>query len=96
VNVGFHPAAGSELQAAANYYESRVPGLGGDFLIEIEGACSRLSELPLAGSPLDAEHRRFGLRRFPFGLIYRITSSGVQIIAVAHRRRRPGYWRQRK
>ena len=50
MNVGFHPAAGSELQAAANYYESRVPGLGGDFLIEIEAACSRLSELPLEGS----------------------------------------------
>jgi len=70
--------------------------LAATLLTEIEAACSRLSELRAAGSPLDAEHRRFGLRRFPFGLIYRITSSGVQIIAVAHRRRRPGYWRQRK
>jgi toxin ParE1/3/4 len=96
VNVEFHPAADSELRAAANYYESRVPGLGNDFLTEVEAARFRLSEIQAAGSRLDAEHRRVGLRRFPFGLIYRITSAGVQIVAVAHRRRRPGYWRQRK
>ena len=96
MKVEFHAAADSELRAAANYYESRVPGLGDEFLTEVEAACSRVGEVQAVGSRLDTEHRRFGLRRFPFGLIYRITSAGVQIVAVAHRRRRPGYWRERK
>jgi hypothetical protein len=71
-------------------------GLGDNFLTEVEAACSCLSELQAVGSRLDAEHRRLGLRRFPFGLTYRTTSAGVQIVVVAHRRRRWGYWQRRK
>ena len=52
--------------------------------------CRRLSEYKSLGPKLDPEHRRLGLRRFPFALIYRLKSSKVQIVAVAHRRRRPG------
>jgi plasmid stabilization system protein ParE len=96
VKVEFHPDADSELRAAATYYEDHVPGLGDEFLAEVERACSSLSERQSLGPRLDVEHRRFSLRRFPFGLIYRLKASKVQIVAVAHRRRRPGYWRQRK
>ena len=96
MKVEFHPAADSELRAAASYYEGRVSGLGEEFLLDVERACLRLSEHQALGPSLDADHRRLALRRFPFGLIYRLSSSKVQIVAVAHRRRRPGYWRQRK
>jgi toxin ParE1/3/4 len=95
VKVEFHPAADSELRAAANYYEDRVSGLGDEFLADVERACLRLSEHQALGPRLDSDHRRLALRRFPFGLIYRLSSSKVQIVAVAHRRKRPGYWRQR-
>lgn len=96
MKVEFHPTADSELRAAARYYDKRVSGLGAEFLADVERACLRLSELHALGPRLDADHRRLALRRFPFGLIYRLSSSKVQIVAVAHRRRRPGYWRQRK
>lgn len=96
MKVEFHPAADAELRATAIDYEGRLPGLGSEFLVEVESVCSRLSEHQALGPKLDAEHRRLGLRRFPFGLIYRVKSSKVQIVAVAHRRRRPGYWRGRK
>jgi toxin ParE1/3/4 len=96
VKVEFHPAADAELRGAASYYEDRVPGLGDEFLAEVESACLRLSEHQALGPRLDANHRRLALRRFPFGLIYRLSSSKVQIVAVAHRRRRPGYWKQRQ
>ena len=96
MKVEFHPAADAELRASVLYYEARLTGLGNEFLIEVESVCSRLSEHQSLGPRLDAEHRRLGLRRFPFGLIYRVTSSKVQIVAVAHRRRLPGYWRGRK
>ena len=40
MNVEFHPAADAELRAAAAFYEARVPGLGDDFLKEVERVCS--------------------------------------------------------
>jgi toxin ParE1/3/4 len=95
VNIEFHPAADAELRAAAALYEVRVTGLGSDFLTEVERVCSRISEHQALGPKLDGVHRRVSLRRFPFGLIYRVSGSKIQIVAVAHRRRRHGYWRQR-
>ena len=96
MKVEFHRAAAEELRAAAIFYEDRVPGLGEQFLTEVEHACSRVGEHQALGPRLDPQHRRLGLRRFPFALIYRITTSKVQIVAVAHDRRKPGYWKQRK
>ena len=68
--------------------------LGADFLAEVEKACLRLGEHQALGPRLDADHRRLALRRFPFGLIYRLRFSKAQIVPVAHRRRRPGHWMQ--
>jgi plasmid stabilization system protein ParE len=96
VKVEFHRAADSELRAAATYYEECAPGLGEQFLVEVESACARLSEHQSLGPRVDPEHRRLTLRRFPFALVYRVKSSNVQIVAVAHKRRRPGYWKQRE
>jgi hypothetical protein len=39
--------------------------------------------------------RRVPVRRFPFFVIYRERDEDLQIIAVAHQSRRPGYWRSR-
>jgi hypothetical protein len=36
------------------------------------------------------------LRRFPFGLVYRVDGSRLRIVALAHRRQRPRYWASRK
>jgi ParE toxin of type II toxin-antitoxin system, parDE len=69
VKVEFHPAADSELRAAASYYEDHLSGLGDEFLADVERACWRLSEHHALGPRLDADHRRLALRRFPFGLI---------------------------
>ena len=65
MKVEFHPAADSELRAAAKYYNDRVSGLGAEFLAEVEKACLRLGEHQALGPRLDADHRRLALRRFP-------------------------------
>ena len=77
MKVEFHPAADSELRAAAKYYNDRVSGLGAEFLAEVEKACLRLGEHQALGPRLDGDHRRLALRRFPFGLIYRLRPSKV-------------------
>ena len=75
MKVEFHPAADTEMRKEATSYENLLPGLGEAFLVEIERVCSLLSDHQALGPKLDAEHRRFPLRRFPFGLIYRVESS---------------------
>ena len=54
MKVEFHPAADSELRAAAKYYNDRVSGLGAEFLAEVEKACLRLGEHQALGPRLDA------------------------------------------
>lgn len=92
----FHPAAEQEIAAALKVGEERGFGLGRELVQEIRRVSSFLCNLPHAGEPLDSRHRRFPLRKFPFGLIYRIDGDLLKILAVAHRRQRPGYWRSRK
>jgi len=95
VRATFHPAAAQELTAAAQGYEQRAAGLGREFNAEAKRAAALLCQTPLIGEPLDPTHRRFPLRRFPFALIFRVDGDALRIVAVAHRRRRPNYWRGR-
>ena len=91
----FHPEAEQELVEAAAYYERNVTGLGERFGDEVHQAIERLLEYPELGSPIDADLRRLMLTRFPYFLIYSFTTDLLRIVAVAHARRRPGYWRSR-
>ena len=93
--VGFHPAARLELHEAASYYEANVAGLGEEFIAEVEQVCALLGEHPSLGARYDIRHRRALIRRFPFALIYRVHDSALTIVAVAHTKRWPGYWRGR-
>jgi plasmid stabilization system protein ParE len=63
---------------------------------EVEDVCLLLSEYPTIGRKADELHRSVPLRRFPFILFYRVRETAVQIVAVAHKRKRPGYWRRRR
>ena len=91
----FHPAAAEELTAAVQAYEERVLGLGRDLRLEAQRVTELLCITPNIGEPLGGEHRCFPLRRFPFGLIYRVSADTLLVVAVAHQRRIPGYWTQR-
>lgn len=95
MKLEFFPAAEQELLEAAKEYEAHLAGLGSDFLLEIERLASVLLELPSLGEKLDPIHRRVPLRRFPYALIFRRNDDIIRIVAVAHRRRRPRYWRPR-
>ena len=91
----FHPEAEQEFVEAAAYYERNVTGLGERFGSEVRYAIERLLGYPELGSPMDADLRRLVLIRFPYLLIYSFTPKMLRIVAVAHARRRPGYWRAR-
>jgi plasmid stabilization system protein ParE len=88
-------AADAELVEAAKFYERKARGLGADFLHEVEHAIRRLAEYPEAGASLPDGFRRRLLRRFPYGVLYKVEENEIVIAAVMHLRRRPGYWRGR-
>jgi hypothetical protein len=95
MRIEFFPAAELELLEAAKEYESHYSRLGSDFLLEVERLTSVLVELPSLGEKLDPIHRRVPLRRFPYALIFRRDGDVIRVVAVAHRRRRPRYWKPR-
>jgi len=94
--VVFHPEAEAEFMAAARFYDTHKPGLGLDFISEVRRAALALVANPRLGHRFSKRLRRLLIRRFPYGLVYRVEPDTTFIVAVAHLRRRPGYWRQRR
>ncbi|MEW6356327.1 MAG: type II toxin-antitoxin system RelE/ParE family toxin [Planctomycetota bacterium] len=93
--VGFHPAAMAELFEAARYYESQQPGLGRHFFAAVREATNRIQTFPLLYRALEGDIRQCRVPRFPYGLIYRPRPERIEIIAVMHLHRDPGYWKSR-
>lgn len=96
----FSPVARAELDAAADYNESAYPGRGLRFYRAVERATVFISQFPEAAPlypklPASLGVRRRVVRGFPFVIVYRQLGEVVRIDAVAHTRRRPGYWLSR-
>ena len=88
----FHRLAEYELNEAAQYYGLEDPGLGATFLDEVDRCLQSIHAAPEAGAILRRTVRRRLLRRFPFAVLYKITPSGIRVLAVMNLRRRPTYW----
>ncbi len=81
--VVFLPEAEQEMLDAAKYYESQASGLGIDYLAEIERAIEAITESPMTWPIIEGELRRRLVRRFPFGVLYRIEPEEI-IIMLYH------------
>jgi plasmid stabilization system protein ParE len=95
ISASFHSDAERELDEAVTFYESRVPGLGKAFFVEIERIVRLLRQYPGAGAPAGAKRRRVLVDRFPYFIAYERSDDSIVILAVGHQKRRPGYWRKR-
>ena len=91
----FHPAALEEAGAAAAWYRERSPRAAGMFLDEIDHIIERIEGSPGQFPIHIAGTRRARLRRFPFAIVFREIGAEIQVVAVAHGHRLPGYWRKR-
>jgi plasmid stabilization system protein ParE len=84
-----------EVEAAARWYAERSVTAAAAFSVEIDAAESAIVRLPEAWPPFVHGTRRYLLQRFPFSVVYRIEDQRILIVAVAHARRRPAYWKAR-
>jgi len=87
-----HPEAIAEARAAREWYEIRNAEVAEAFMAELDRAIERIEETPRRWPPYLAGTRRYLLHRFPFFVVFREAEDRVQVLAVAHARRRPGYW----
>jgi plasmid stabilization system protein ParE len=94
-SVEFHPAAQDEFISAAQFYERQTEGLGLDFIRTVQHTYERLIEAPASGPRFGRQLRRVLVPKFPYGLLYRVETERIYVIAVMHLHRRPGYWRSR-
>lgn len=91
----FLPDADEEFREAVRYYESEAPGVGMAFAVAVHKAVAGIVEFPLAAPLIRAGVRKNTLRHFPYNVLYSVESDMLVIVAIAHQKRRAGYWRSR-
>lgn len=95
MRLEFHPEAETEFGEAISQCEATLQGLGESFADEFARITELILEYPEIGSSVDPEIRKLLLQRFPFATYYSIEAEHVLIVAVAHQRRDPDYWKSR-
>lgn len=91
----FHAEAQAELLAAHRFYWERSPAAADGFLLDLELALDEIAEAPARWPAYVSGTRRLVLRRYPYFIVYLARRRAITIIAVAHAKRRPGYWHRR-
>lgn len=89
------PDAADEAREATRWYAARNPVAAAGFEVEIGRAFAEIAAAPHRWPNHVEGTRRFLLERFPYEIVYQLRPERVLVIAVAHCKRRPGYWRSR-
>lgn len=98
--VRFSREAREEVLQAAAWYAARRPELRAEFLADLDDAVEQVVRYaPHLGSPRGIDPalgvQRVFFKRFPYSLFFIELSTRYRVLAVAHSRRRPFYWRGR-
>lgn len=91
-----HETAEAEINEAADFYDLEDPGLGSVFIDEVERGIESISQFPEAAQLLRGRVRKKLLAKFPYSLVYSVRPDEIRLLAVAHQKRRPFYWRSRR
>jgi len=91
------PPAVADLVAAAEWYDDQQPGLGDEFVEEVNAAICSLPRNALAHSVRFADVRCIRLKRFkPYGIYYFLWREEVIVFAVFHASQHPRWLRSRR
>jgi len=98
--VQFEDEADAEYRLAGRWYEERHERLGIEFFDAVDATIDRIVAMPRAGEvvprmPADLPVRRRAVARFPYHVVYLEIPTHIRILAIAHDRRKPGYWQRR-
>lgn len=93
--VTIHPEAEAEYEAALAWYLDRSRPAADRFEAAFAEAIEAVRPHPAMFPRCDDHHRFVLLKRFPYTPVYRLDGEEARLIAVAHTKRRPGYWGRR-
>lgn len=96
MELRFHPAALAELRKSADFYTARSPEAAQRFAAAVDDAINSILANPQRYSRVGPNERGCSVVKFPFQIIYRTPGDILYVVAVAHAKRRPGYWKRRK
>lgn len=94
--IEIHPAAIQEARNAYRWYLRRSFSAAGRFQASFEASLEQIAESPDRWPRYLHGTQYRPLRRFQFIVVYRHIGDRLQVVAVAHARRKPGYWKKRK
>jgi plasmid stabilization system protein ParE len=90
-----HPSALAEVKSALSWYLERNETTAVKFAAELNRGMDLVIAAPRRWPQGEHGSRKFILRRFPFAIVYREKEAAIQVLAIAHGHRRPGYWKDR-
>ncbi|MBI4617441.1 MAG: type II toxin-antitoxin system RelE/ParE family toxin [Planctomycetes bacterium] len=91
----FHPKAIQESRAAKIWYADRSRKAELGFVRDLRHALNQVAAFPHRWPGYVYGTRRYVFRKYPYFLVYREWSDRIEVIALAHQQRRPGYWAER-
>ena len=85
-----------ELREATEWYRERNAEVGERFAAEVRHALQHLEQFPSTGAFVpgvaDSDVRRLPVHNFPYHIVFVRLADHISVLAIAHDRRRPGYW----
>ena len=87
------PAAAADIEDAISWYDRQRPALGTEFLEAVNAALAAIADNPRLAPVVQRNTRRMLLRRFPYGIYYRVYTDMIVVVACMHGRRNPRRWR---
>ena len=93
--ISFRTVAEAEFDAAFDYYEERQPGLGLEFVAEVQWEIDKIAENPLLHQVVHDDIRMGVVRRFPYTIFFRNHPHRIEVIAIFHTNRDPSIWQAR-
>ncbi|HUP62655.1 MAG TPA: type II toxin-antitoxin system RelE/ParE family toxin [Thermoanaerobaculia bacterium] len=91
----FFEEANDEAEEARRWYRDRSEAAEAALLRELDHAIELVLEAPERWPRYIFSTRRYVFPSYPYSLVYFVESDVVNVVAVAHENRRPGYWRKR-
>lgn len=95
INVDVHPGAAAEFDEADDWYADVNPNVAANFRNAVYDALRRIGNQPLSFPVVEATLRRCVLRNFPYVILFDDSGQRPRVLAIAHTRRKPGYWKDR-
>jgi plasmid stabilization system protein ParE len=95
MRLEFFEDAAAEIEGDRAWYRQRSPSAEAGFLRELDHAVQQVTDAPTQWPHYLAGTRRYVFPTYPYSLVYFIEDDVIHVVAVAHDKRRPGYWRKR-